>query len=148
MTNANTVSRPVIIDGEITPLGEFDKALLNSFAHDITAQTNRFDNLSKMLIGLSIAIPGLYAAVLRLTLNPNVSLLQSPLLWVAFVAWLLTLGFALVSLIPNQHTIDPDNITAIEHYYRDQAQRKWRLMSAASFSCFFGICFAVFSLTL
>ncbi len=141
-------NRPVIIDGETTPLGEFDKALLNSFAHDMTAQTKRFDNLAKMLLGLNIAIPGLYAAVLRLTLNPHVALLQSPLLWVAFVAWLLSLGFALVSLLPNQHTIDPDNMTAIEHYYRDQAQRKWRLMTAATFSSFFGICFAVFSLIL
>jgi hypothetical protein len=141
-------TRPVIVDGEITALGEFDKALLANFAKDITDQTSRFDALAKILIGLNIAIPGFYAAILRLTLNPQISLLKSPLLWVAFVGWLLSLGLAMVSLIPSQYSIDPDNLTAVEHYYQHQAQRKWRLMTTAVFSSFFGICFAVFSLIL
>ena len=143
-----TSDRPIIIDGEVTALGEFDKALLANVARDITSQTKRLDTLAQMLAGLNIAIPGFYAAMLRLTLNPAVSLLQSPLLWIAFISWLLSLGLAMISLLPTQHNLDPDNLTAVEHYYQAQAQRKWRLMTAAVFTSFFGICFAVFSLIL
>ena len=48
------------------PLDKIDEALRESFAKDIAEQASRLDELAKQLITLDIAIPGLYAAILKL----------------------------------------------------------------------------------
>jgi hypothetical protein len=47
-------------------LSAVDESLLDSFAKDVAAQATRFDELAKQLISLELAIPGVYAAILKL----------------------------------------------------------------------------------
>jgi hypothetical protein len=139
---------PQPIEVEAIPLNKFDESVLDSFAKDIAAQATHMDDLAKQLITLNLAIPGLYASILKLV-NGDDAVLNNPwLLFITFGAWLLALGLAFVSLFPERYDIESDNLTQIQHYFYRSARRKFWLVGTASLFSFFGICFAVFSLFL
>ncbi len=134
---------PVEISSQAAPLGKVDETLLESFAKDVAAQVNRLDDLAKQLITLDIAIPGLYAALLKLASGDKATLDNPLLLLLAFTAWLLALGLSLASLLPQRHEIDQDSLSEIQRYFSNSARRKLILLAIACFSSFFGICLAV-----
>ncbi|MFN3785908.1 MAG: hypothetical protein ACK4RS_03605 [Thiothrix sp.] len=127
-------------------LSKYDKSLLDNFAKDIAAQSTRLDDLAKQLITLNIAIPGLYATVLKFISGDEAVVNDPVLLLITFTAWLLALGFALASLFPQRYQVDPDSLSEIETFFYRSAQRKRKWLAAASLLSFFGICFTVFSL--
>lgn len=127
-------------------LSKYDESLLDLFAKDVSAQATRLDDLAKQLITLNIAIPGLYATVLKFISGDKAVVNDPVLLLITFAAWLLALGFALASLFPQRHQVDPDSLSEIETFFYRSAQHKRKLLAAASLLSFFGICFAVFSL--
>lgn len=134
------------IDMSVAPSSKYDETMLDSFAKDIAAQATRLDDLAKQLITLNLAIPGLYATVLKF-ISGDKALVNDPvLLLITFAAWLLALGFALVSLFPGRYRVDPDSTSDIAEFFYHSAQRKRVLLSIASLCSFFGMCFAVFSL--
>lgn len=127
-------------------VSKYDEALLDTFAKDVAAQATRLDDLAKQLITLNIAIPGLYATVLKFISGEKAVVNDPLLLLITFAAWLLALGFALASLFPQRYQVDPDSPSEIETFFYRSAQHKRKLLAAASLFSFFGICFAVFSL--
>lgn len=139
-------STPPPMELETAPATKYDEGLLDSFARDVAAQSTRLDELAKQLITLNIAIPGLYATVLKF-ISGDEATVQEPLtLLIIFGAWLLALGFAFTSLYPEAYKVDPDSPSDIEQYFHHSARRKLKWLGAAGFGSFFGICFAVFSL--
>jgi hypothetical protein len=130
----------------VAPSSKYDETLLDSFAKDIAAQATRLDDLAKQLITLDLAIPGLYATILKFISGEKAAVDDPLLLLITFAAWLLALGLALVSLFPGRYRIDRDSISDIEEFFYHSAQRKRVLLSIASVCSFFGMCFAVFSL--
>ncbi|MCH9699753.1 MAG: hypothetical protein K0U68_16780 [Gammaproteobacteria bacterium] len=128
------------------PLSKVDETLMESFAKDVAAQATRLDDLAKQLITLEIAVPGIYAAILKLVSGEKATLDNPLILLFAFIAWLLALGWTLASLLPQRYEIDMDSFTEIQHYFSDSARRKLRLLSLACMSSFFGICLAVLSM--
>ncbi len=136
--------------GEITaqaaPLGKVDEILLESFARDVAAQANRLDDLARQLITLTIAIPGLYAALLKLASGDKATLDNPLLLLSAFTAWLLALGLSLASLLPQRFDIDPDSLSEIQRYFSDSARHKLTLLGFACFSSLFGIGLAILAI--
>ena len=127
-------------------VSKYDELLLDNFAKDVAAQSTRLDDLAKQLITLNIAIPGLYATVLKFISGETAVVNDPVLLIITFAAWLLALDFALASLFPHPYTVDPDSPSEIETFFYRSAQHKRKLLAAASLLSFFGICFAVFSL--
>ncbi len=137
---------PPALDVQALPLSKVDESVLDSFAKDIAAQATRMDDLAKQLITLNLAIPGLYATVLKL-ISGDQGLLQQPvLLLITFGLWLSSLGLAFVSLFPERYEVEEDNLSQIRQFFYASAKRKFWLVGSASALSFFGICFAVFSL--
>ncbi len=129
-----------------TSLSKVDETLMESFAKDVAAQATRLDDLAKQLITLEIAVPGIYAAILKLVSGEKATLDNPQILLFAFIAWLLALGLTLASLLPQRYEIDMDSFTDIQHYFSSSARRKLWLLSLACMSSFFGICLAVLSM--
>lgn len=128
------------------PLSTVDKSLLEHFAKDVAGQATRLDDLAKQLITLNLAIPGIYAAILKFISGDKATLTDPTTLYITFGFWLFALGCALFSLLPKRHDIDPDDLTAIHNYFSHSARRKLTLITLASVSSFAGICFAVSSI--
>lgn len=83
---------PQPLEVEAIPLSKFDESVLDSFAKDVAAQATRMDDLAKQLITLNLAIPGLYASVLKLVSGDAAQMTDTTSLTITFAAWLLSLG--------------------------------------------------------
>lgn len=134
---------PVPVEGQ--PLSLFDEALMDAFAKDVGAQANRMDDLAKQLVVLNLAIPGLFAAALKLMSGDAGKLGNLWVLVFAFLAWMMSLGIAFVSLLPEKYLVDPNDLDAIQKYFTQATRRKFGQLVAAVMLSFFGICFGVFS---
>ena len=130
----------------VAPPDKVDETLLECFAKDIAGQAARLDDLAKQLITLGIAIPGIYAAVLKLVSGDKATMDMPGLLLLAFLCWLIALGLSLASLLPVRYEVDRDSLTEIRDYFTSSARRKLVLLSIACFSSFLGICIAVLSI--
>ncbi len=129
-----------------TPVSPYDDTLLRRFAEDASEQAGRMDQLARQLITLDIAIPGLYAAVLKFVSGQESAPQPRAVLLLMFLAWLLALGLAFISLYPNHYRVEPDNPNDIERYFFQSARHKLIWLLASGFCSFFGISLAVFSL--
>ena len=126
-----------------------EKLLKEKFAESIAGQCEHMDKLGRQLITLELAIPGLYATVLKLTSGSKATLSTSPGLYIAFACWFIALLFTLISLIPRRWRVnrnimkqDPSIETqelGIEDFFHKTAQYKRRLLIAASLLFFVGV---------
>ncbi len=113
------------------------------------------DKLGQLLITLELAIPGLYATVLKLMSGDKATLAISPALYVTFACWFFALLFTLISLIPRNWKVDPSIIKqdrskqiaelGIEDFFHKTAQYKRRLLIVASLVFFVGVVSAAFA---
>ena len=126
-----------------------EKLLKEKFAESIAGQCEHMDKLGRQLITLELAIPGLYATVLKLTSGGKATLSTSPGLYIAFACWFIALLFTLISLIPRRWRVnrnimkqDPSIETqelGIEDFFHKTAQYKRRLLIAAGLLFFVGV---------
>ena len=140
---------PRIINAEdVQALDKFDETLREGFAKALTEQAAHLDELAKQLITLELAIPGLYAAVLKLVSGDSAKLHHSGPIVFAFVCWLLALGFTFASLLPEKYTVDVNSLSDIQDYFSQSAKRKLYCLIPSSVLCFFGICLVVLDIFL
>ncbi len=131
------------------PPSGIEKILKDKYAESIAAQIEQMDNLGRQLIAIELAIPGLYATVLKLIGGSNATLCAGPALCFTFIFWFAALVLTLVSLIPRKWKVDrtimkqdPDEQTGvlgIEDFFQKSAQYKRRFIIAASLLFFCGI---------
>lgn len=146
-TQESQQEKTILVEAEATAsLSKMDETLLVKFAEDVAAQAARLDDLAKQLITLSIAIPGIYAAVLKLTAGETAVMLRTDVTILAFMAWLLALGFSVTALLPGRQEVDPDSLTEIRNYFSSSAGRKYLFLCCACFCNFAGIVLAVSSI--
>ena len=62
---------------ETAPLSKVEETLLVNIGNDFATRAVRLDDLAKQLIALSIAVPSLYAAVLKLTACDSAGILRA-----------------------------------------------------------------------
>ena len=138
---------PRIINAEdVQALDKFDETLREGIAKALTEQAAHLDELAKQLITLELAIPGLYAAVLKLVSGDSAKLHQSGLIMLAFVCWLLALGFTFASLLPAKYTVDVNSLSDIQTYFSQSAKRKLYCLIPSGILCFSGICLVVYDI--
>lgn len=137
---------PQELEVRAAPLSKVDESLLTHFAQDVAQQATRLDDIAKQLITLNLAIPGIYAAILKFISGDKATLTDPTTLYITFGLWLFALGCTLFSLFPKRNEIDPDDLNAIYNYFSQSAQRKLTMITLASISSFAGICFAVSSI--
>ncbi len=128
---------------------DIEKTLKDKYAESIAAQSDQMDNLGRQLITIELAIPGLYATVLKLIGGSNATLCAGPALYITFICWFLALLLTLFSLIPRKWKIDrtimkqdsdeQTDVLGIEDFFQKSAQYKRRFLIVASLLFFCGI---------
>ena len=131
------------------PPSSSEKLLRDKFMERYAAQNDLMDKLGQNLITLELAIPGLYATVLKLTQGDKATLPVDGWLYFTFGCWFLALLLTLVSLIPRQWRVDPtilkrdpaktDGPLGLEDFFHKSAQHKLRLLVPAIFLFWLGI---------
>ena len=144
-----------IIESFAPPKG--DEELEKGFAAIVVEQPKLLDELGKQLVTLTLAIPGLFATILKLTSGDNAVLQLRPLVFLAFFCWFVALILSLWSLMPRKWDVDrqivrrqkpaaKDQALSIEEFFLKSALYKRWLLIAASLFCFIGISLAAFSI--
>jgi len=138
------------------PLSEKDKVLREKFYEDIAHQSERVDSLSAHLLSLELAIPGIYATVLKLIYGGDVALGHPAALYWTFGFWFLALGLTLAALTPKKWNVDENilrqeesqdtKILSLGEYFRESARYKRRLALTSAFFFFAGILCAAFTM--
>jgi hypothetical protein len=133
-----------------------EKILQDKFAETIAAQGDQMDALARQLITLELAIPGLFAAVLKLISGDKATIAPGPALYLTFGCWFLALLLTLISLIPKNWKVDPTvlkqgpagntDTLGIEDFFRQSAKYKRNRLIAASLLFFGGAVAAAFTI--
>jgi len=139
------------------PLSDNEKSLRDKFYENIAAQSDLMDKLCEHLLTLELAIPGLYATVLKLVSGEKATVIVNPAFYITFACWLVALGLTLFALIPKKWTVDstilkqdPKKFSeglGIEDFFEQSAMYKRRLVVASSVLFFAGIVSAAFTIS-
>jgi len=131
------------------PLSDNEKLLTEKFYESIVAQSDFVDKLGERLLTLELAIPGLYATVLKLVHGDKATVLVNNAFYMTFICWLLALLLTLTALTPRNWTVDPSILKqdpekfsealGIEDFFMKSAQYKRRLVIVSSILFFVGI---------
>lgn len=138
------------------PLNENEKLLREKFYESISSQSDLMDKLAERLLTLELAIPGLYATVLKLVSGDKATVTINPAFYITFAFWLIALGLTLTALTPMKWSVDttilrqdPNKFSealGIEDFFDQTALHKRRLVVASSLFFFAGIFSAVFTI--
>jgi hypothetical protein len=138
------------------PVSENEKLLRTKFYENIAGQTDLMDKLSERLLTLELAIPGLYATVLKLISGDDATMIVNAALYMTFGFWLVALVLTLIAIIPKRWVVDPAILRqdpkkhseglGVEDFFEQSALYKRRLLTASSIFLFAGIFSAVFTL--
>jgi hypothetical protein len=128
-----------------------DRALLDAYYQEPVKQAERFADLAKELLKLELAIPGVYAAALRVVDRQAIH-------WegvlIAFSLWTLALALTLRALFPSKYNVLENVVRSvrpplgqgplsIEEYFQWSARDKRRLLLSSIPLFFLGIIIAV-----
>ena len=149
---------PEEILGSYSP-SKGDEELEKGLAMAVVEQPKSLDELGKQMVTLCLAIPGLFATVLKLTGGDDAVLRANCFVLWAFGCWFVALLLSLASLVPVVRKVDSQVIRraqpaakgqalSIEEFFMKSAKYKRRLLIAAAFLCFAGITLAGFSVFL
>ena len=137
-------------------LNDNEKLMREKFYENIVTQSDLMDKLSERLLTLELAIPGLYATMLKLVAGDKATLMVNAPLYITFGCWLLALALTLVALIPKKWKVDPGILKqdpqknseglGIEDFFEKSANYKRGLVIASSVLFFVGIFAALFTL--
>ena len=124
-----------------------DEALLKAYHDAVIKQADLYVDLAKELLKLELAIPGIYAAALKLVTGQSPYV---PLVAAAFGFWLLALVATLRALFPRRYAVlhdtvqrvgraEADGPLTIEEFLQQSAQDKRQLLLWAIPLFFIGI---------
>ena len=132
-----------------TPVTPGNKLLQVKFAESLAGQSKLMDKLARQLITLELAIPGIYAAVLKLVQGEDAPLPVNNWLIFTFACWFMATLLTLISLIPRDWKVDPTMLKSdpagrskalsLEEFFHDSAQYKRRLLIPACILFWLGI---------
>ena len=135
------------------PANESEELLRAKFAESIAGQSKLMDKLGRQMITLELAIPGLYATVLKLAQGKDATLPVNNWLYATFLFWFTALLLTLVSLIPRSWQVDPTILKGdpagqgktlgLEDFFYQSARTKRRLLIPACLLFWLGILTAI-----
>ena len=138
------------------PVSDHVKLLREKFYESIAAQSDLVDKMSERLLTLELAIPGLYAAVLKRVSGEKATVRINPAVYVTFACLLAALVLTLIALTPKKWVVDPTVLKqdpdkfseglGIEDFFEQSAVYKRRLMIASSVLFFVGIFSAAYTI--
>ena len=120
------------------PISSSEKLLRDKFYERYAAQSDLMDRLAQQLITVELAVPGLYAAVLKLTQGEQATAAVGGWLYATFACWLAALLLTLASLTPRHWRVDPavlqgdparqDGPLGLQEFFQYSARYKRRLL--------------------
>lgn len=123
------------------PVSDPTKKLRDKFYEQYAGQADQLDALARQLITIELAIPGLYATVLKLTQGQDATVAVNNWLYFTFGCWFLALALTLLALFPRTWQVDPtiiksdttrkSQVLSLEDYFFQSARRKYWLLAAA-----------------
>jgi len=138
------------------PLDEHEKLMRKKFYESITAQSELMDKLSGQLLTLELAIPGVYATMLKLVSGDKATIQVNAAFYLAFIAWFAALALTLIAFTPKKWTVDPSILKqdpqkfseglGIEDFFLQSARYKRRLVIGSSVLFFVGVFCAAFTI--
>lgn len=149
----NDDSDELIVDGRSPNDNDIENLYLTKYVEAIAAQSELMDKLGYQLITLELAIPGLYAAVLKLTEGDQATVAVNGWFMATFGFWLVALVLTLWAVLPRFYRVDTEIIDGgtaksigIKQFFNESAKFK-RQRIVAAIACFWlGIISAVFLL--
>ena len=138
------------------PVSDNENQLRQKFYESIASQSELMDKVSQSLLTLELAIPGVYATMVKLMGGEKAAIIVSPAFYITFICWLSALILTFVALTPKKWVVDPDLLKqdpekmseglGIEDFFVKTAQYKRRLVIASGILFFAGIFSAVFTI--
>ena len=135
------------------PVSDNEKLLREKFYESLAAQSDFVDKISEKLLTLELAIPGLYATVVKLIAGDKATIVLNTAFYLAFGCWLLALLLTLAALTPKKWAVDPtilkqdpakySEVLGIEDFFEKSALYKRRLVIASSLLFFAGVFSAI-----
>ena len=114
-----------------TKPGNVETMLRQRFYNAVADQAALMDRLAQTLLTVELAIPGLYATILKLVSGEKTLVLSCPLK-LAFLFWLLALLANLWVIFPKKYVVNSSEIrhseASIESFFYNSANNKWRLL--------------------
>ncbi len=138
------------------PVSENENLLRKKFYENVSAQSDLMDKLSAQILTLELAIPGLFATVLKLVRGDKATLTPNPALSLAFACWFLALLLTFAAIFPRKWKVDasilrqsPEKLSeslGLQDFFEKTAAYKRVLVSVSGLLFFAGIIFAAFSI--
>ncbi len=136
------------------PPNKGESKLLEKYAEAVAGQSALMDGLGKQLITLELAIPGLYATVLKLRQGDEATVTADFWFYLSLFCWILALALAVWSIIPQNYRVDPKKLESgpndnsdrlsIKEFFRKSAEFKRRRLIGSIIFFGLGIVGAVF----
>lgn len=129
---------------KVHPVSSPSKLLRDKFYEQYANQSAQMDTLARQLITIELAIPGLYATVLKLTQGDKATLDVDNWFYFTFGCWFLALVLTLAALFPRRWKVDPtiiksdptgngSTIGLEEFFYKSARYKYWLLVAACLF---------------
>lgn len=128
------------------PQSPYDKKVQEKFAEDIAHQSRLMEEMAKLLISIELAIPGIYATVLKLIAGEKATMETGFALGLTFLLWFMALVLSFLAIFPQRYTVDKNNLKAIEDFYHRSAKHKAHFLIGSVVLFFGGIACSVFAL--
>jgi hypothetical protein len=139
------------------PPDSYEEKIKEKYAESFANQGDLMDKLAQQLLALELAIPGLYATVLKLISGDKATLPVNNMLYVTFGLWVVALGLTLMALVPRAWKVNPEIMLqdpksttgelGIKDFFAKSARYKRNLLIVATILFFFGIACAALNVS-
>jgi hypothetical protein len=139
------------------PPDTYEKKIREKYAESFANQSDLMDKLAQQLLTLELAIPGLYATVLKLIRGDQATVPVNNMLYVTFALWIAALGLTLIALMPREWKVDPQIMErdpksttgelGIKDFFAKSARYKRNLLIVATLLFFSGITLAALTVS-
>jgi len=139
------------------PPDTYEEKIKEKYAESFANQSDLMDKLAQQLLALELAIPGLYATVLKLISGDKATVPVNTMLYVTFGLWVVALGLTLMALMPREWKVNPEIMLqdpksttgelGIKDFFAKSARYKRNLLIVATILFFFGIAFAALTVS-
>ena len=128
------------------PLSFLDKKLQERFAEDITHQSRLMDDIGKILITIQLAVPSVYALILKLSLGDKYILSGGIGVLLIFIFWFGSLVFTFLAIFPRKYQVNINRLDEIEKFYFGSAKTKMKFLIVSILLFCVGTIYSVFIL--
>ena len=129
------------------PPNKAEQFIDEKYLETVSKQPDLMDSVARQLLTLELAIPGIYASVLKLTSGEDGTMTMTADLYYVFACWLVSLVCTLFAILPRSYQVDLHDKTAIRDFFHQAALYKfyWVIASVTAFVA--GLIFAIKDLT-